>query len=142
MAANSQMQQEQQYQELQRLRSAGEPASQQSAASRRNDRCARQRKTHFRTRPIPSTKANRRKPRSLIASKEQLPGTILGIALASFRDKEGTDRFLLLPGDDVKVTFPNAGMPPKIVSESFTIVDFYESKMSEYDSQFRIRADS
>jgi lipoprotein-releasing system permease protein len=69
-------------------------------------------------------------------AKEQFTGVILGIAMASIRDKEGTDRFLLLPGDDVKVTFPNAGIPPRAVSETFTVTDFYESKMSEYDSQF------
>jgi lipoprotein-releasing system permease protein len=46
------------------------------------------------------------------------------------------DRFLVLPGDDVKVTFPTAGTPPKAVTDSFTVVDFYESKMSEYDSNF------
>jgi lipoprotein-releasing system permease protein len=70
------------------------------------------------------------------ASKEQFTGAILGIALASFRDHAGSDRFLLLPGDDVKITFPNAGIPPKAVSDTFTVVDFYESKMSEYDSNF------
>jgi lipoprotein-releasing system permease protein len=69
-------------------------------------------------------------------SKEQFTGVIMGIAMASIRDKEGTDRFLLLPGDDVKITFPNAGIPPRAVSETFTVTDFYESKMSEYDSQF------
>ena len=69
-------------------------------------------------------------------SKEQFTGVIMGIAMASIRDKEGTDRFLLLPGDDVKITFPNAGIPPRAVSENFTVTDFYESKMSEYDSQF------
>jgi lipoprotein-releasing system permease protein len=42
----------------------------------------------------------------------------------------------VLPGDDVKITFPTAGTPPKAVSDTFTIVDFYESKMSEYDSNF------
>ena len=42
----------------------------------------------------------------------------------------------MLPGDDVKITFPTAGTPPKAVSDTFTIVDFYESKMSEYDSNF------
>jgi lipoprotein-releasing system permease protein len=36
----------------------------------------------------------------------------------------------------VKVTVPTAGMPPKIVDDAFTIVDFYESKMSEYDANF------
>jgi lipoprotein-releasing system permease protein len=41
-----------------------------------------------------------------------------------------------LPGDDVKVTFPSAGTPPKAISDAFTVVDFYESKMSEYDSNF------
>ena len=63
-------------------------------------------------------------------------GIVLGIALASFRDTEGTDQFVLVPGDDVKLTFPNAGTPPTGVSQNLTVVDFYESKMSEYDSSF------
>jgi len=67
---------------------------------------------------------------------EQFTGLVPGIGLASFRDSTGIDRFLVLPGDDVKVTFPTAGTPPKAVSDTFTIVDFYESKMSEYDSNF------
>lgn len=66
----------------------------------------------------------------------QHTGIVLGIALASFRDQKGMDRFLALPGDDVKVTLPTSGMPPKAVSDMFTLVDFYESKMSEYDSSF------
>jgi len=65
---------------------------------------------------------------------EQATGAVLGIALASFRDHEGRDRFLILPGDDVKLTFPNAGTPPRPIDANFTVVDFYESKMSEYDS--------
>ncbi|MFM8414816.1 MAG: ABC transporter permease [Planctomycetota bacterium] len=69
-------------------------------------------------------------------AKEQFTGVVPGIGLASFRDSSGVDRFLVLPGDDVKVTFPTAGTPPKAVSDTFTIVDFYESKMSEYDSNF------
>ena len=69
-------------------------------------------------------------------AKEQHTGIVLGIALASFRGPDGEDRFLLLPGDDVKITLPTAGQPPKAVSETFTVVDFYESKMSEYDSGF------
>ena len=67
---------------------------------------------------------------------EQFTGVVPGIGLASFRDSKGVDRFLVLPGDDVKITFPTAGTPPKAVSDTFTIVDFYESKMSEYDSNF------
>lgn len=67
---------------------------------------------------------------------EQHTGLILGIALASYRGADGKDRFLVLPGDDVRVTFPTAGTPPKAVSDVFTVTDFYESKMSEYDAQF------
>jgi len=67
---------------------------------------------------------------------EQHPGVILGIALGSYRGHDGADRFLILPGDDVRLTFPTAGTPPQAVSDIFTIVDFYESKMSEYDATF------
>ncbi len=63
-------------------------------------------------------------------------GVVLGIALATYRDKENQDRFLVLPGDDVKLTFPTAGTPPKALDDVFTVVDFYECKMSEYDSSF------
>ena len=67
---------------------------------------------------------------------QQNTGIILGMALTSFRDQNGIDRFMALPGDDVKVTLPTSGTPPKAVSDTFTVVDFYESKMSEYDSSF------
>ena len=75
----------------------------------------------------------------------QHTGLVMGIALASFPLPDGHDElgrpqykdvFLALPGDDVKLTFPTVGMPPEAVSSRFTIVDFYESKMSEYDSSF------
>jgi lipoprotein-releasing system permease protein len=69
-------------------------------------------------------------------AREQYTGAVLGIALASFRTPQGEDRFLLLPGDDVKLTFPTAGPKPAASSANFTLVDFYESKMSEYDASF------
>jgi lipoprotein-releasing system permease protein len=69
-------------------------------------------------------------------AKQQNTGMVLGIALSCHRDKDGIDHFLILPGEDVGMSFPTAGMPPKIVSDRFTIVDFYESKMSEYDASF------
>lgn len=69
-------------------------------------------------------------------AKEQLTGVVLGIGLAGYRDHDGRDRFLVLPGDDVKLSFPTAGTPPEIAHPSFTVVDFYESKMSEYDASF------
>jgi lipoprotein-releasing system permease protein len=36
----------------------------------------------------------------------------------------------------VEITYVTAGRPPKPLSAKFTVVDFYESKMGEYDSQF------
>ena len=65
-------------------------------------------------------------------------GIVLGIATCSIRTRdqhgEPIDVFLCRPGDDVKVTLPTAGTPPKAVHKNFTVVDLYESKMSEYDS--------
>jgi lipoprotein-releasing system permease protein len=73
-------------------------------------------------------------------AQEQSTGIILGIAIASVRqrDAEGNvmDYFLCRPGDDVRVSFPTAGTPPKVASDLCTVVDFYESKMSEYDGGF------
>ena len=72
--------------------------------------------------------------------KDQYTGIILGIAMGSVRQRDAhgkvRDIYLCRPGDDVQVALASAGMPPKIISENFTVVDFYESKMSEYDSGF------
>lgn len=67
-------------------------------------------------------------------------GVVLGISIGStrYRDLEGevNDYFYVQPGDDVQITFPSAGATPRAINERFTVVDFYESKMSEYDSTF------
>jgi lipoprotein-releasing system permease protein len=67
---------------------------------------------------------------------EQHVGVVLGIGVCGFRAADGSDHFVALPGDDVKVSYPTATLPANIVSDHYTIVDFYESKMSEYDSSF------
>jgi lipoprotein-releasing system permease protein len=76
-------------------------------------------------------------------SQEQFTGIILGLMVASVRhrdeDNKVRDYYLCRPGDDVNLTFPNApppGTPPRAESAKFTVVDLYESKMSEYDSTF------
>ncbi len=69
-------------------------------------------------------------------AREQHPGCVLGIGLCAFRALDGSDGFLAVPGDDVKISYPTVGRPPKVQSDPFTIVDFYESKMNEYDSSF------
>jgi lipoprotein-releasing system permease protein len=68
--------------------------------------------------------------------KDQNTGAVVGIAMASWRDKAGKDHFYVRPGDDVQVAFYNAAQPPAVKSDTFTIVDFYESKMSEFDAKY------
>jgi len=61
-------------------------------------------------------------------------GAVMGIALACYRLRDGSDQFFLLPGDDVEITIPTNSTPPRVSAERFTIVDFYESKLAEYDA--------
>lgn len=77
--------------------------------------------------------------------RQQHPGIVLGIAISNVKSHDDNgdvkDYFLCRPGDDVRLTFPSTGRasegrPPTAVHSQFTIVDFYESKMSEYDSNF------
>ncbi len=79
-------------------------------------------------------------PRRFDPSREQHTGLVLGIAIASrrLRASDGTvvDHFFVRPGDDVQITLPTTGNPPKAETAWFTVVDLYESKMSEYDYSF------
>ena len=72
--------------------------------------------------------------------QEQYPGIILGIATCTsrYRDAENSvrDHYYCRPGDDVRMMFPNASENAKVVNQKFTVVDMYESGMSEYDSTF------
>ncbi len=71
---------------------------------------------------------------------EQFPGIVLGISTCTTRmrddDNQVRDHFYCRPGDDVRMMFPNAGDDTKVVNQKFTVVDMYESGMSEYDSTF------
>jgi lipoprotein-releasing system permease protein len=91
------------------------------------------------TSAVPATDpfAQRTRPVEFDPAKQQRVGAVPGIALVSVRTHQGEDFFLALPGDEVQLTFPNTlCVPPKAVSDDFTIVDLYESKMSEYDQKF------
>lgn len=72
--------------------------------------------------------------------EDQFPGIILGISTCSVRarDADGNviDHFYAQPGDDVRLMFPSASDNTKVLNKTFTVVDLYESKMSEYDSMF------
>jgi lipoprotein-releasing system permease protein len=71
---------------------------------------------------------------------EQFTGIILGIAIGNLRQRNAEGKVydfpLCRPGDDVQVTYASAGARPTARCDQFTVVDFYESKMSEYDSGF------
>jgi lipoprotein-releasing system permease protein len=75
-------------------------------------------------------------------SKDQRTGIVLGISMACRRvlkDRDNPnggceDRFIILPGDDVRIMLPTAGSQPNKASDFFTVVDFFESKMSENDA--------
>jgi lipoprotein-releasing system permease protein len=68
--------------------------------------------------------------------KQQHTGAVVGIAMASWRDKDGADHFFAVPGDDVKIAMFSVDRPPAIFGDNFTVVDFYESKMSDTDSKY------
>ncbi|MDR2438706.1 MAG: FtsX-like permease family protein [Planctomycetaceae bacterium] len=87
---------------------------------------------------IPSTPVKKFDP-----AIEQHAGVIIGIGISLYNrvdqvdsetgQKRVIDSLALIPGDDVMITFPTAGVPLKLQSDSFTVVDLYESKMMEYD---------
>ena len=74
------------------------------------------------------------------AEKDVHSGIVLGIGIGAtrYRNQDGKveEHHFVRPGDDVSVTFPGAGTPPRPIDSNFTVVDLYESKMSEYDSTF------
>jgi lipoprotein-releasing system permease protein len=73
-------------------------------------------------------------------AKDHYTGIIIGQAIAKRlavnENQEVSDFYLLRPGDDVQVMVTTVGRSPKPVSDMCTVVDFYNSNMHEYDSQF------
>ncbi len=86
--------------------------------------------------PFIADKPNEEEGRDFNPAIETHVGIVLGIGTCSYRDADGSDQFVALPGDDIRVSFPKASLPPEAISEFYTVVDLYESKMSEYDSSF------
>jgi lipoprotein-releasing system permease protein len=74
------------------------------------------------------------------ASVDQYAGIVLGISTCSVRHRDAdnnvVDHYYARPGDDVRLMFPNAADNTKVVNQKFTVVDLYESGMSEYDGSF------
>ena len=78
----------------------------------------------------------RRKAPSSILPTSSTPAACWASDCVRFACRDGSDGFLALPGDDVEISYPTSSKPPKVLSAKFTCVDFYESKMNEYDSSF------
>jgi lipoprotein-releasing system permease protein len=62
-------------------------------------------------------------------------GAIIGYALATIH-RAGTmsDEFIAPPGTQIKLVFPRAGKRPEPGYDSFTVMGYFKSGMSEYDS--------
>lgn len=79
-------------------------------------------------------------PKEFDRANETFTGIVLGISTCSVRmrnaNNEVEDYFYCLPGDDVQLMFPSASENTKVLDERYTVVDLYESGMSEYDSTF------
>jgi lipoprotein-releasing system permease protein len=74
-------------------------------------------------------------------STEQRVGIIIGIGIGRLRAHDPTtgtsqDMFFIRPGDDIELTIPSAGNQPRPLLENCTVVDFYSSKMHDYDNAF------
>ena len=77
--------------------------------------------------------------------EEQVPdrGVIVGWALATMHRKgtapdgssKGVDEFLAPPGTKVGLVFPMGGNKPNAAYDEATVVGYFKSGMSEYDSQ-------
>lgn len=62
-------------------------------------------------------------------------GAIIGYALGTIHmPGSGRDEYIAPQGSKVILTFPTAGKQPKPANDDFTVVSYFKSGMSEYDS--------
>jgi len=79
-------------------------------------------------------------------TKHIYTGAFVGIGLSTYSrrreidpatgEEKLTERMRVVPGDDVIISFPQMGNPPTFGMANCTIVDIYESRMSDYDTKF------
>ena len=72
---------------------------------------------------------------------EQHTGCVLGIGLCAYRMLDGADGFLAVPGDDVEISYPTAGKPPKVLSDQVHGRRFLRKQDERIRLQLRVRAD-
>lgn len=70
-------------------------------------------------------------------AQEQVPehGALVGYAIATFHRGNGLpDQFLTPPGTKIHLVFPKHGKIPEPGYDEFTVIGYFKSGMSEYDS--------
>jgi lipoprotein-releasing system permease protein len=68
---------------------------------------------------------------------QQVPaqGAIIGYAIGTYHRGKGLpDQFIAPPGTKIGLVFPKAGQKPEPGYDEFTVVGYFKSGMSEYDS--------
>lgn len=65
-----------------------------------------------------------------------IPGYLLGTYRHQGVDGTAQDVYMIRPGDDVQLAVPTAGPRTQPAYDNATVVDFFRSNMSEYDSNF------
>jgi len=58
-------------------------------------------------------------------ASQQQTGIVLAVSECSTRVLDGSTWFYNRPGDDIRVSFPGASLPAKVISKFYTIVDVY-----------------
>jgi lipoprotein-releasing system permease protein len=103
----------------------------------------------FHPQPVPE-EPDQPPPPTPPPSRVKVPsGIIVGHLIASFREKnvDGTgsrDRYVLRPGDEVKIITVSGALTGERIGEhkmvpvndSFVVVDYFKSELSEYDSNY------
>ncbi len=79
--------------------------------------------------PFDSGAANEPEGELFDIAKDQHPGIVLALNEVSYRDENGTPRLFNRPGDDVRISYPKASIPPEALSHLYTIVDVYQAPM-------------
>jgi lipoprotein-releasing system permease protein len=72
-----------------------------------------------------------------VQRRQQVPdqGAIIGYALATWHPGKGrNDEYLAHMGTKISLAFPKSGKKPEAGYDEFTVVGFFKSGMSEYDS--------
>ncbi len=92
--------------------------------------------------PVDPFAAHERKEgRVFDPAKEQHTGVILGIAMSSYRDSDGEDHFLVLPGDDVQAEHSHRRRPAQSRQRQLHHRRFLREQDERVRRHLRLRAD-